>query len=78
MNSAKIENLLNLALDISEQERMRSPELSVGFESASNTWEVIVRYFGELRSLQTLFPDWQITELLNEYAIIRLPESQIE
>ena len=77
MNSAKIENLLNLALDVSEQERMRSPELSVGFEPADNTWEVIVRYFGELQSLQLRFPDWQITELLNEYAIIRLPESQI-
>ena len=78
MNSAKIENLLNLALDVSEQERMRSPELSVGFEPADNTWEVIVRYFGELAPLQSRFPDWQITELLNEYAIIRLPESQID
>ena len=78
MNSAKIENLLNLALDVGEQERMRSPELSVGFEATDNTWEVIVRYFGELQSLQALFPDWQITELLNEYAIIRLPESQID
>lgn len=77
MNSAKIENLLNLALDVREQERMRSPELSVGFEPADDTWEVIVRYFGELQSLQSQFPDWQITELLNEYAIIRLPESQI-
>ncbi len=78
MNSAKIENLLNLALDVSEQERMRSPELSVGFEPEDNTWEVIVRYFGELQPLQSQFPDWQITELLNEYAIIRLPESQID
>ncbi|MCI7129825.1 MAG: S8 family serine peptidase [Lachnospiraceae bacterium] len=77
MNSAKIENLLNLALDVREQERMRSPELSVGFEPADDTWEVIVRYFGELQSLQSQFPDWQITELLNEYAIIQLPESQI-
>lgn len=78
MNSAKIENLLNLALDVSEQERMRSPALSVGFEPVTNTWEVIVRYFGELQPLQNRFPDWQITELLNEYAIIRLPESQID
>ena len=78
MNSAKIENLLNLALDVSEQERMRSPELSVGFEPEDNTWEVIVRYFGELQPLQSQFPDWQITELLNEYAIIRLPELQMD
>lgn len=78
MNSAKIENLLNLALDVGEQERMRSPELSVGFQPEQNTWEVIVRYFGELQPLRSTFPDWQITELLNEYAVIRLPESQID
>ena len=52
MNSAKIENLLNLALDVGEQERLRSPELSVGFDPTDNKWEVIVRYFGELQSLQ--------------------------
>lgn len=78
MNSAKIENLLNLALDVSEQERMRSPALSVGFDENDRTWEVIVRYFGTLETLQREFPQWQITELLNEYAIIRLPESQIQ
>ena len=78
MNSAKIENLLNLALDVSEQERMRSPALSAGFEPAEQTWEVIVRYFGTLEPVRKQFPEWQITELLNEYAIIRLPEAQMD
>lgn len=78
MDSAKIENLLNLALDVSEQERMRSPALSAGFEPAEQTWEVIVRYFATLEPLRSQFSSWQITELLNEYAIIRLPESQMD
>lgn len=78
MNSAKIENLLNLAMDVSEQERLLSPQLSAGFDAAENTWEVIVRYFGTLGPLQEEYPQWQITELLNEYAIIRLPASQLD
>lgn len=78
MNSAKIENLLNLAMDVSEQERLLSPELSAGFDAAENTWEVIVRYFGTLGPLQEEYPQWRITELLNEYAVIRLPASQID
>lgn len=78
MNNEKIENLLNLALDVSEEERMRSPELSVGFDEADQTWEVIVRYSGSLAPLAEQFPQWQITELMNEYAVIRLPQGQIE
>ncbi len=78
MNNEKIENLLNLALDVSEEERMRSPELSVGFDREDDTWEVIVKYFGMLAPLAEQFPQWQITELMNEYAIIRLPQRQIE
>jgi len=78
MNNEKIENLLNLALDVSEEERMRSQELSVGFDREDDTWEVIVKYFGMLAPLAEQFPQWQITELMNEYAIIRLPQRQIE
>jgi subtilisin family serine protease len=78
MDNEKIENLLNLALSTDEEERMRSPELSAGFEPETDTWEVIVRYFGELSGLRTSYPNWQITELLGGYAVIRLPQSQVE
>ena len=77
MDNEKIENLLNLALDVSEQERMRSPELSVGYDGEDDTWEVIVKYFGSLSPLAEQFPRWQITELLNEYAVIRLPQTEL-
>ncbi len=78
MNSAKIENLLNLALDVGERERMRSPELSVGYDASDQTWEIIVKYYGSLGALQERFPQWQITELLNEYAILRVPQEALE
>lgn len=78
MNSAKIENLLNLALDVGESERMRSPELSVGYDVTDSTWEVIVKYYGSLELLTQQFPQWQITELLNEYAILRVPQEALD
>ena len=77
MNSAKIENLLNLALDVGERERMRSPELSVGYDKADQTWEIIVKYYGSLDALAQQYPQWQITELLNEYAILRVPQEAL-
>ena len=78
MNSAKIENLLNLALDVGERERMRSPELSVGYDKADQTWEIIVKYYGSLDALEQQYPQWQITELLNEYAILRVPQEALD
>lgn len=77
MDSAKIENLLNLALDVSEAERARSPELSAGYDAADQTWELIVKYFGSLEPLREQYPQWQITELLNEYAILRVPQEAV-
>lgn len=76
-NDAKIENLLNLSIAVDEQERMRSPDLAVGYEPEQKLWEVIVKYFGDLSQIQADYPNWEITELLNEYAILRLPESQL-
>ncbi len=77
MDSAKIENLLNLALDVGEAERSRSPELSAGYDAADQTWELIVKYFGSLEPLREQYPQWQITELLNEYAILRVPQDAV-
>ena len=46
MNSSKRENLLNLALDATEEERLQSLNLNVGYQEETDTWEVIVKYTG--------------------------------
>ena len=43
MSNAKMENLLNLALDASRMEREKSINLGVGYSPEAQTWEVIVR-----------------------------------
>lgn len=44
----KRENLLNLSLSVSEEERMRSESLKTGFDREERTWELIVKYFATI------------------------------
>ena len=40
----KFENQLNLALDLSEEERERSKDLDAGYDKETDQWEIIFRY----------------------------------
>ncbi len=76
MNSPKLENMLNLALDATEEEREKSLNLNIGFDQEEKTWELIVKYSGDLTSLRQ--QGATVAELQNGYAILHVPESQIE
>lgn len=78
MNDPKRENLLNLALDATPGEREQSLDLSVGFDEETRTWEVIVRHVGDLTALERKLPEVQVTRLSNNYAILVVPEQQLE
>jgi len=75
VDNSKIENMLNLALDATPGERARSLNLDVGFDGEENTWELIVKYSGSLSRLEE--EGIRVTELLNEYAVLIVPESGI-
>lgn len=77
MNSPKFENLLNLALNATEREREKSVQLGVGYEPEYNTWEIIVKYSGSLKSLEQQDNRIKVTELMNEYAILNVPEDTL-
>ena len=76
MQDQKVENLLNLALDATPEEREKSIQLNVGYDSAANTWELIVKYSGNLR--EVLDESVEVVELLNGFAILTVPEDQID
>lgn len=78
MDNPKIENLLNLALDATEREREKSLQLGVGYEPLEQTWDIIVKYSGNIGRLAEEFPQIQVRELINEYAILRVPQSLID
>ncbi len=75
MENAKLENMLNLALDATEAEREKSLNLDVGYDREERTWELIVKYNGNISRL--LEEGIQVVELMNEYAILTVPESLI-
>lgn len=76
MDSQKLENLLNLALDSSEEEREKSLELNVGFDSREKLWELIVKYNGDLSRLGSSII--KVEELIAGYAIVTIPQNLIE
>lgn len=75
MTDQNMENLLNLALDATEEEREKSQNLNVGYDAADKEWEVIVKYSGEIEVVRSFAS--RVTLLRNGYAIITLKESEI-
>jgi subtilisin family serine protease len=73
--SQKAENLLNLALDATEEERLKSMVLDVGYNPIDREWDLIIKYSGSLDAVRELTTS--VTELRNEYAIITIHESLI-
>lgn len=75
MNNQKLENVLNLALEATEEERQKSLELDVGYDAIEREWDLIVKYSGSLDALREL--GIGVVELQNEYAIVTVRENMI-
>ena len=75
MNSEKLDTSLNLSLEADEIQRMKSEILSNGFDEEMQTWEVIVKYHGDVSFLVSGSESTDI--LLNGYAIIRATREQL-
>lgn len=78
MADKKLENLLNISLQATKEEREKSEELGIGYDPEQNTWELIVRYTGSLDGLRIRYPQIRIRELLNQYAVLIVPETLVD
>lgn len=77
MNNPKIDTELQLSLELTELEREKSLDLDVGYDEQFQEWELIVKYYGDLTAIvQELSAT--VTPMLNEYAILRIRENQIQ
>ncbi len=76
MDSQKLENLFQLSLSVEEAEREQSALLRDGFEPETNTWEMIVKYQGNIQ--QYASENLKIEELIAGYAIVTIAESGLE
>ena len=80
MPDQKLDNLLNLAMDATEEEREKSRNLNVGYEKQTRKWEIIVKYseMGDFVKVLLGGPEISVVPLLGGYAIVTLPESMLE
>mgnify|MGYP004553039599 CR=1 FL=1 len=76
MPDQKIDNLLNLAMEATPQERAKSENLNVGYDSTAKLWDVIVKYSGPESGLGG--DGIQVVPLLGGYAVVTLPETEID
>ena len=76
MPDQKIDNLLNLAMDATSQERRKSGNLNIGYDPATRLWDVIIKYSGPESGLAG--NGIQVVPLLGGYAVVTLPESEID
>ena len=75
--SEKVENLLNVSMNVSDEQRSQNRQLSAGFDSEDKTWEIVVKYSGGQEDLETFFGH-PFVFLYNQYAISRGTKAQID
>ncbi|MFP4698583.1 MAG: S8 family serine peptidase [Eubacteriales bacterium] len=77
MDDQKLENQLNLALDVPESVREKSLDLDVGFDEELQLWELIVKYNGDIQRLEEEL-NIVVEILTNQYAVLTVPENLID
>ena len=74
MANQKLEDQLSLALDTPAQMREKSDNLDTGYAPSENTWELIVKYNG---NLDRLTGGIRVEPLIAGYVIVTIPENLI-
>lgn len=75
MADQKVENLLELSLDITEETREKSENLSAGYDEEEKMWQVIFRYSGDISNFAGAYD--RVTPLLGGYAVAEVTENQL-
>ena len=80
MENQKADNMLNLAWEATPSERERSLNLNTGYNQIERTWDVIIKYNGDISLLLRNFEskNIKIVPLLNRYAIVTASKSVLE
>lgn len=75
MSDQKVENLLELSLDVTEETREKSENLSAGYDEEEKMWQVIFRYSGDISDFAGDYG--RVTPLLGGYAVAEVTENQL-
>ena len=74
----RIENLLQISADTSEDIRQQVPDMDAGFDDSDRTWEIIVKTAGSLDRIRNIYTNAEFTQLLCGYWIVRTTIDSIE
>lgn len=74
----RIENLLQISADTSEDIRQQVPDMDAGFDDSDRTWEIIVKTAGSLDRIIGIYTNAEFTQLLCGYWIVRTTIDNIE
>ena len=77
MPDGKLDNQLNLALDLPQQVRDKTLDLNVGFIPDLKVWELIVKFSGNISRIADELGAI-VVPLQNEYAIITIRDDLID
>lgn len=75
MSDQKVENLLELSLDVTEGTREKSENLSAGYDEEEKRWQVIFRFTGDIENFAGDYD--RVTPLLGGYAVAEVTENQL-
>ena len=67
----RIENLLQISADTSEDIRQQVPDMDAGFDDSDRTWEIIVKTAGSLDRIRSIYTNAEFTQLLNIISLER-------
>ena len=73
----KIEAQLALSLNISQYERQKTENLDTGYDSITDSWELIVKYNGDIAKIAEQY-NAGVKILLGGYALVNIKEQYIE
>lgn len=73
----KIENQLNLAINLPEGDRVRTQDLNTGFDADDDEWELIIKYNGDIETAVSDIAG-SLKVLLGGYALVRIRQDRID
>ena len=76
--SEKISTQLSAALLATPEELASSNELSSGYNALTDSWEVIVKYVGNIDYIKDLYDRINIIKLLGNYAVFIIPSDLVD
>lgn len=77
MENGKLDNQLNLALNTEEVQRIKTLDLNTGYDAETKTWELIVKYHGNILRIQEEL-EISIVLLMSGFALITIREDLIQ